>query len=114
MNHFELNLSNHARRQASRRNFSMDDIYFVVKNGKPERKTGAVFFQMREKDMPDNIPPNDRRHNLIGATVLTCKCKKFVITMYKNPGAFKKDSRKSKYTTRDGLPTQCPCCQRHH
>lgn len=114
MNPYKLNLSNHARKQASRRNFSLEDIHFVVVNGNREHKTGAVFFQMREKDMPEHIPPNDRRRNLVGATVLTCKCKQFVITMYKNRSAFKKDCRKAKYTLREGLPTQCPCCQRHH
>lgn len=108
----DLELSNHAQRQADRRNFSREDILFVVKNAHREHATGAIFFQMRSKDMPDHIPPNDRRRDLIGATVLTCSCKRFVITVYKNPSAFKKDRRKVKYDNRHYM-AYCPCCDRH-
>lgn len=108
-----IELSNHARIQARRRNFSDEDIYFIVKNARAKRATGAIFFQMYKKDMPDDIAPNDRRQNLVGATVLTCKCKKFVITMYKNPNAFKRDSKKKKYDCRNSIQS-CPyCCNQH-
>ena len=112
MNYLELSL--HAQQQASRRNFSLDDIYFVVNNGNRQHATGAIFFQMRAKDMPEHIPPNDRRRNLVGATVLTCKCRQFVITMYKNPDAFKKDSRKPKYDNREDGSSRCPCCSKRY
>ncbi len=112
MNNLELSL--HAQQQASRRNFSLDDIAFVVRNGNRQHGTGAIFFQMRAKDMPDHIPPNDRRRNLIGATVLTCKCRYYVITMYKNPNAFKKDSKKPKYDNREFGSNRCPCCNGNH
>lgn len=110
----KLELSFHAQEQASRRNFSLDDIYFVVMNGKRQHGTGAIFFQMRARDMPDHILPNDRRQNLVGATVLTCKCKKYVITMYKNPNAFKKDNRKPKYDNRAHSANSCPCCPKRY
>lgn len=108
-----LEISNHARIQARRRNFSDEDICFVLRNATSTRATGAVFFQMYRKDMPEDVPPNDRRRNLIGATVLTCKCKKFVITLYKNPNAFKRDSRKKKYNYRISNVVSCPHCNQH-
>ncbi|MEM9954569.1 MAG: hypothetical protein AAF846_23370 [Chloroflexota bacterium] len=108
----DLELSNHAQIQADRRNFSLDDIRFVVRNAHREHATGAIFFQMRAKDMPAHIPPNDRRRDLIGATVLTCSCKRYVITMYKNASAFKKDRAKQKYDNREKIAF-CPCCNRH-
>lgn len=110
----KIELSNHARIQARRRNFTDDDINFLVKNARSKRATGAIFFQMYKKDMPDDIPPNDRRQKLVGATVLTCKCKRFVITMYKNPNAFKRDSKKKKYDSRNSVHS-CPyCCEQQH
>jgi len=109
-----LEISHHARLQASRRNFTLDDIYFIVRNGNRQHGTGAIFFQMRDKDMPDEIPPNDRRRDLVGATVLTCKCNKYVITMYKNRNAFKKDSKKKKYDNRENFSYFCPCCHTQH
>ncbi len=109
----KLELSNHARVQARRRNFTDEDIYFVVKNATTKRATGAIFFQMYKKDMPADVPPNDRRQNLVGATVLTCKCKQYVITLYKNPNAFKRDSKKKKYDCRDDATYSCPYCNDH-
>lgn len=105
-----IELSNHARIQASRRNFSYDDIDFVVKHGHKERRTGVIFFQMRDKRVPRNISANDPLRRLTGSTIVVCSCGKYVITLYKNPKAFKKDSRKSKHNCRNDIPCNCPCC----
>jgi hypothetical protein len=105
-------LSQHANVQASRRNFSYDDIHFVVKHGYKARRTGVIFFQMRDKNLPRHISASDPRRRLTGSTIVACSCGKFVITLYKNPKAFKKDCRKPKYNHNDEMPCSCPCCGR--
>lgn len=104
-----IQLSNHAALQASRRNFSYEDISFVVEYGHKARRTGVIFFQMRDKDMPDDIPANDPRRRLTGSTIVACHCGKFVITLYKNRKAFKRDCKKVKYNYLDNIPCSCPC-----
>jgi hypothetical protein len=105
-----IELSYHARIQASRRNFSYDDIDFVIRYGHKKHRTGVIFFQMREKKVPRHIPANDPRRRLAGTTVVACSCEEFIITVYKNPKAFKKDSRKVKYNCRQDEICTCPRC----
>lgn len=111
--------SDHARLRKSQRNVSDLDVSFIMKNATLTRRAGARFYQLHNKDIPANLPPNDRRWKLVGTTVLTCKCGQMIITVYRNDRAFKKDQRKQKYDSRQGLTCRCqcsgkiPCCTRN-
>ena len=103
-------LSNHARQQAARRNLSEQGIAFIMEYGKPKRTAGVIFFQMLEKSLPKDVLPNDPMRKLVGATVVACTCGQFVITLYKNPRAFRADKKKDK-TNRQKRAFTCPFCQ---
>lgn len=103
-------LSHHALEQARRRQISEADIIFVLEHAKEERRTGVIFFQLYQKNLPSDLPQNDRRRKLEGTTVMTCKCGQFVITVYKNSEAFKQDRKKAKYDCQ-GNESHCANCQ---
>jgi hypothetical protein len=106
-------LSNHAQRRSAQRNLSRTDIDFVIKNGERLHRTGVIFCQLRHKDLPNQIPGNHRFRQLIGTTVVLCRCGRFVVTLYRQEKAFQRDSRKRKYDMRLAYPT-CPHCGRRH
>ncbi len=102
-------LSNHAQRRSAQRNLSKRDIDYIIKNGERVHRTGVIFCQLRTKDIPDKTPGNDRSRQLIGTTLVLCKCGRYVVTLYRQEKAFQRDCRKSKY----GLDTSyrtCPSC----
>jgi len=92
-----IQFDNHIDLRACQRNFSMNDLEFIIRYGHRIRRTGVIYCQMRRKDMPQDIPPNDPRQRLIGSTVILDKDARAVITAYRNPEAFKRDRRKAKY-----------------
>ena len=104
-------LSEHAIQRAMQRNVSFNEINFIIQHGKLLRNAGVSFRQLREKDWPDSLPGNHAYHRLIGTTVVLCKCGLFVVTLYREEEAFRKDKRKTRYNS----TTQwvgCPHCQR--
>jgi hypothetical protein len=80
-----------------------------MQHGEAKHASGVIFFQMLKKSVPKNVSPNDPIRKLIGATVVACPCGQFVITLYKNPKAFKTDRKKDKFNRNKGLCT-CPYC----
>lgn len=93
----DITLTAHATTRAAQRNFAYDDINFIVKYGRTMRRTGIVFCQMLQKCVPEVIPANHSYRRLVGATVVTCQCQRWVITLYRNERAFKADAAKAKY-----------------
>lgn len=108
-----MNLSKHARTRAAQRNLSEEDINFIIKHGKAVRRTGAVFYQLRAKNIPDDLPGNHPYRRLVGSTVLMCACGETVVTAYRNGDAFKRDRRKAKYNNGSGV-TCTNCTPRLH
>ena len=103
-------LSHHARQQAARRNFSEKGIRFIIEHGKRRHNSGVIFFQLLKKSIPKDIAPNDPNRKLEGSTVVACPtCGEFVITLYKNPDAFKADMKKDKFN-RHKEESHCPIC----
>lgn len=92
-----LEYEDHIKTRACQRNLSPNEIEFIVNHASRVRRTGVIFCQMRRKDMPDDIPPNDPLYRLVGSTVILDKTERAVITAYRDPHAFKRDRRKSKY-----------------
>jgi hypothetical protein len=103
-------LTNHAWKRASQRNFSEDDMEFIVQYGECIRRAGAVFFRMRHKDVPKDLRNDDTISNLVGATVVVCKCSQVILTVY-YASNFRKILRKAKYGRQPQDTIECPCCQ---
>lgn len=106
-----LFLSIHAEEEAEADNLYYDDIELGVRVGHRERRTGVIFCQVRAKDLAKVISGNHDYWRLVGTTIILCSCGEFVITVYRNPSAFKKDRAKEKYNRKHA--SACPCCQRY-
>jgi len=104
----DIALSSHALHRSAQRNITEEDITFIILSGHRLRRTGVIFCQLRRKDIPDGTPGNHRYWQLVGTTVVLCRCGRYVITVYREERAFHRDACKSKYR----LPQdeQCPCC----
>lgn len=104
----KLVLSPHAWERAESENLTEAEIAFAAEIGFRERRTGIIFCQVRKRELARLAVGNQDCWRLAGTTVLLCSCGQFVITVYRNPSAFKKDRRKQKYNHSKGF--HCPCC----
>lgn len=95
-----IHLSEHANQRCAQRNLSQNEIQFIIAYGTLERRAGIEFYQLRQKDLPPDLPANDPCHRLVGSTVLLSKDSSHVITAYRNQRAFRRDRQKSKYDFR--------------
>lgn len=109
----EIVLSEHAVQRSVQRNLSLQEILFVIEYGQLLRNAGASFRQLREKDWPDYLGGNHPYRRLIGTTVVLCKCGLFVVTLYREAEAFRKDRRKARYNAAEQF-VACPWCQETH
>ncbi|MCB9452608.1 MAG: DUF4258 domain-containing protein [Anaerolineaceae bacterium] len=96
----DIRFSDHAKQRCAQRNLSHDEIQFIIAYGRLERRAGIEFYQLRQKDLPPDLPANDPRHRLVGSTVLLSKNMAQVVTAYRNGRAFRRDRQKSKYDFR--------------
>lgn len=104
-------LTNHAKTRCAQRNILHEEIEFIVQHVKPVNRAGVAFYQYRKNNMPESVVPNSRLAKLVGTTVVACKhCKKYILTVYRNPKAFKEDGKKQKYDIGEEV-LYCPCCQ---
>src|SRR5215813_7977751 len=103
-------LSEHALQRSAQRNVSLDEIAFIIEHGKLMRNAGVSFRQLREKDWPDTLPRNHYYRRLIGTTIVLCKCGSFVVTLYREEEAFRRDQRKARYNSADHW-VACPQCR---
>jgi hypothetical protein len=101
-------LSTHAEIRAAQRNLSPEDITYIIQNGSRMHNAGAVFCQLRQKDIAPDTPGNHRHRQLAGTTVVMCSCGRYVITLYREEKAFHRDSRKQKYCLQKR--DVCPIC----
>ena len=104
--------TDHFLYRADQRNFTPDEIEFVIEHGKRVHRAGVIFCQMLEKWMPDDLPGNHPYRRLKGSTVVLCRCGQLVITAYKDDKAYKKDRRKPKFSNNGKYC--CPCERRDH
>lgn len=105
-------LSEHACLRSAQRNLSYDEILFIVEHGKRLHGAGGIFCRMYRNRLPDDLPANHPYQRLVGSTVLLCPCGHYVITLYREDGAFRKDARKPKYDHRSGS-RKCQHCGHH-
>lgn len=103
-------LTGHAQERSARRNISASDIDFIVTNGHRVHRTGVIFCQLRSSSIPDSVPGNHRFRQLVGTTVVLCRCGCCVVTVYREAKAFHRDARKTKYDARmRPCVERCPC-----
>ncbi len=100
-------LSSHARHRASQRNFSEENVRYILRHGKRVHRAGAIFYQMRNKDLPKADRSDEQKCKLVGSEVVVCRCQQVVLTVY-HARDFHKSRRKPKYNLRDS--TCCPHC----
>ncbi len=105
----ELYLSDHAHLRAAQRNLSLHDIEKVMTWGREMYNAGALFYFLGVRDIPTTYRGDKRSRQLVGTMVVVCShCQQFVITVYRNELALRRDRRKSKYDSRGGY--RCSCC----
>lgn len=93
----QLELSTHASQRSAQRNLREDEIAFIVTYGRRVRRAGAVFCQLRRIDLPDDMSANDPFRRLVGSTVVLSRCGEYVLTVYRDERAFRRDCRKDKF-----------------
>jgi hypothetical protein len=101
----------HAMQRAAQWNVSAGEMDFIVEIAHRERSGGVIFCQLRACNIAEDIPPNHRYRQLIGTTIVLCKCGECVITLYRNVKAFRADRKKAKYNNRkQDQHNPCPIC----
>ena len=94
----KISYSGHALRRMAQRNFSFDEVNYIIRHGRRIRRTGIIFCFLGGKDIPDEDRKRDEYTRLEGSTVLmhvnhgTIS----VITVYQNKSALKTIRRKIK------------------
>lgn len=101
-----IQLSDHAQLRSAQRNLIDDEILFIVRQGVRIHRAGAVFCQLRRIDIPDDLPAGHRYRRLIGSTVVLSSCGRYVLTVYRNARAFRRDLRKRRYFRRSQWDTR--------
>jgi hypothetical protein len=90
---------------------SDEDIRFVLTHGEYEPRAGVLFCQLHRKNVPEDTPGNHRHWQLVGTTIVLCTCGVYVVTLYRQAKAFRRDKRKTRYNRNEGQLETCPCCR---
>jgi hypothetical protein len=91
---FEVDLSRHARERSALRGISLDGIRYVLTWATELRRTGVQFHFLRRCDIPMDHRRIDSFANLAGTVIIEDGT---MITVYRDPEAFPKLRRKTKY-----------------
>lgn len=102
-----LIFTDHARKRMSQRNFTEDDIYFILDYAEEIPRAGAVFYCLHRKDIPKYLRRDERSRRLDGATVVVCKCSRVVLTMYYPPNFHRIKRNKMPYSSKSSFCQQC-------
>ena len=95
---YQISYSGHALRRMAQRNFSFDEVNYIIRHGRRIRRTGVIFCFLGGKDIPDEDRKCDKYTRLEGSTVLMHVGNDTisVITVYQNKSALKTIRRKIK------------------
>jgi hypothetical protein len=104
-------LSTHARRRACQRNFSEESVRYILRHGTRVHSAGAIFYQMRKKDLPKADRSDEQKCKLVGSEVVVCRCQQVILTVY-HARDLGKSRRKQKYNLRNTC--SCPYCEPAH
>lgn len=87
--------SNHSEVRSQQRGLNNDQISFALKYGNEVFKQGLVFFVVRDKDIPDDLNPQNRKK--YKNIVLVTSSDGSIITCYKSKKAHKAIKLKKKW-----------------
>jgi hypothetical protein len=95
---YQIDYSGHALRRMAQRNFSCDQVSYIIRHGRRIRRTGIIFCFLGGKDIPAEDRRCDKYTRLEGSTVLMHVSHGVisVITVYQNKSALKTIRRKIK------------------
>lgn len=74
----------HTHRRMAQRNISASEIEYILDYGEYLNKAGAMFFYLRECDIPEEDQAIDRVQALIGTAVVICPETQDVLTVWRN------------------------------
>ena len=86
------NISSHAKLRLAQRNLNEKDLAFVMRYGQEIHRTGASFYFLGSRDIPEDFAR--RQSRLAGSTIVVDE--RGIVTAYRNKRAIRKIKRKSK------------------
>lgn len=108
-----LEITDHAHKRACQRNFSYDDLLFIVQNGNRTHNAGAIFYTLLNKNIPRTYRSQEAICKLEGTVVVVCRCNQVIMTVYRARD-LRRNRRKSKYSKSHAQRQQCPFCMEQH
>jgi hypothetical protein len=87
--------THHAQVRCQQRNISGHDLRFVKEYGTKYHRTGAVFYFLGRRDIPEELRHNQAYRDLEGITLLFSQAED-LITAYRNRKACRKIRKKDK------------------
>lgn len=93
-------LSGHAQLRQVQRNYTNNEISYILRHGRMIRRTGICFYFLAAKDVPRDERRLEWVQRLIGSTVLVNAEGSDIITLYKNRHALHDIKKKVKFRVR--------------
>jgi hypothetical protein len=90
----DFHVSKHAEMRMAQRNLTPEEIEVVLQHGRVEYRTGAKFFFLAKRNLPQAETRDLER--LVGATVITAQ--NVILTVYRDRNAISSIRRKPKLT----------------
>lgn len=92
----ELVLTWHAQKRGRQRNFTNDEVQYVLEHGRVIHRTGICFYFLGAKDIPLADRESKWAQHLIGTSILVSTDSHCIITLYRNQKALQTIKKKSK------------------
>jgi hypothetical protein len=93
MTSIKYRLTRHARQRMAQRNLSRKDVGVVIRFGRKIYRTGAAFFFLGRRDLPNGRERELER--LVGTTIIATEGQ--ILTVYRNARAIAEIKRKVKW-----------------
>lgn len=93
-----MTINKHLRDRMQQRCIKQSDIEYVLYFGKKFHKAGALFYYLRERDLPAHDSENPKLEKLVGTAVVVSPDDHSIITVWKDrENGLSKIKRKPKY-----------------
>lgn len=94
----QLPFTGHMLQRMAERNFTTEQIAYVLRHGKKTHRAGGVWFVLRRRDIPPGDLRNDQIARMVGVIVLVLPTG--VHTAYRTRAPLRHIGRKAKYDKR--------------
>jgi hypothetical protein len=95
----------HAISRSQQRGLTKDAIEYILHTGKPLRRSGVIFFYLRDCDIPEGDKKYDFIARLAGTAVVVAKENNSVITVWRDRDkGLKHIKQKPRYWVNQSLP----------